>query len=497
MIEQINNFLKDVYVMAIVCNQWGDTGKGKFVDLFAAWADIIVRGTGGANAGHTISINGVQYVFHLIPSGILYDNEGKKNLLGPGVAFDPKIAKEELELLVKNGKTFDNLFISYNSKLLLPQHIVMDSLKDNEKGETKIGTTKRGIGPLYTDHYARIGLTVNDMLNKDILRTKIERNLRDKRKILSFFDPEAVKESMNTPNLDNGIYYKKNGFFDVDTIVEKYYEYGSFFKEKLTDTNIIMKKALADKDKILLEGAQGHLLGVDYGSYPFVTSSDCSIEGLSKGAGIHEKYVDLVLGIVKAFYMTRVGFGAFPTELGGDESDKWCGKHTKEEENNMNASINDTDEFKQGVAIRQEGEEYGATTGRPRRTGWLDLPLLRYAKITNGSNVVLTKLDVLNECEEIKICDHYTYEGPDYNLGNKVLKNGDKIYVANLDNEVLKHCKSNYKIFDGWLSDISNIKSEDELPKNLLDIVNYVEKSAGVNTKIYSVGPDRNQTIFR
>jgi len=496
--NKFEEFLKEVKTLAIVCNQWGDTGKGKFVDYFSEWADIIARGTGGANAGHTILINGKKFVFHIVPSGIIHDSEGKINIIGKGVAFDPRVVKEELEALDEAGISYNNLKIAYNAKLVLPQHLVMDRIRESGSDKTKIGTTGRGIGPVYADYVSRIGLTVNDILNKEVLIKKIKKNLFDKIKLLKCYDKEAIKEIIHHPHLSNGKFYNPDEFLDVNVIVEAYYEYGQFFKEMICDTDKLLKDSLGKK-KILLEGAQGILLSVDYGSYPYVTSSDPSIQGLVRGVGLGEKDVDLVLGIVKAFYMTRVGKGPFPTELGEEKSEEWCNTHTKtnEEEEFGKATVNSEDEFEQGVGIRFSGGEYGATTGRPRRTGWLDFPLLRHSIKINGSDVILTKLDVLDECKIIKVCEEYEYQGDDYFIGGKVFRKGDKLRVAVPDADILEHCRPIYKEFAGWESDITNVKSYDELPERLKGMISYVEESVGVKVAAVSVGADREQTIFK
>lgn len=492
----LNNVLK----LAIVCNQWGDTGKGKIVDLFAEWADIIARGTGGANAGHTIRINGKEYIFHLIPSGILWDSNDKINIIGSGVAFDPRIAIEELAILKKEGKSYDKLQISLNAHLVLPQHLVMDRVKESDSSTGKIGTTGRGIGPLYVDHYDRIGLVVNDLLNKDIFAKKLKRNLAGKIKQLHLSDPNIVEKVMRHEHLENGIFYHPNEVFDVDAIIERYLSYGKELREMINNTEEFIRTSVNKSQKILLEGAQGLLLSVDYGTYPYVTSSDCSVSGLAKGVGISEKNIDLTLGIVKAFYMTRVGEGAFPTEIGGEDSAEWCGRKgvTKnlEKESFVGGSVNNNNEFEQGIAVRLAGNEYGATTGRPRRVGWLDLPLLRHAIKYNGQNIILTKLDVLNECEVIKVCDEYKYTGHTYFSGQRTIKAGEIIKTAIPSAEVLKYCQPVYKEFGGWKKDITGIRSWQDLPKKLKELCQYVSASTDTNIRILSVGPDRNETIF-
>lgn len=489
----IEKRIKDSDVLAFVCNQFGDTSKGKFTDLFAD--DINIRGTGGANAGHTIMINGVKYVFNLLPSGILHDSDGKINIVGSGVAFDPNIVRRELKVLESHGKSFDNLMIAYNSKLVLPQHVLLDNLLSKKK----IGTTGKGIGPLYQDFIGRRRVITNDLLNHDLFCYNLRDSLNYAIKLAKSFDSDDVKTIMNSPALKDGLFYSnEKSIFNIDAIVEHYMDQGKFFKDMIRDTDSFAVKNLGKK-KILLEGAQGLLLSSEYGASPFITCSDSSFIGLAQGAGLTPRDVDLVLGIAK-FYMTRVGEGPFVTELGGNHSDYWCnqvGSRVLEEEAYSSTPINSLDDFEKGVAIRRIGNEYGATTGRPRRIGWLDLPALRYATRVNGPDLIFTKADVLTGIDEIKIATSYTYEGPDFVLGDKVLKEGDTytdhIPLAN----VMKNSRANYVSFSGWDGDISNIRKFEDLPENLKNIFKFVERETNSSVRIVSVGPDRHETIYR
>ena len=494
--------LADINIAAVVCNQWGDTGKGKFVDLLASWADIVVRGTGGANAGHTIRAGLKKLIQHLIPSSILHDAQGKISVIGSGVAFDPRVACNELDALDKEGLSYNHLAIANNAHLILPQHIVMDKLKETIDRTKKIGTTQRGIGPCYTDHYARIGLKVNDLLNPDVIQRKLKRNLADKIRLLSHkgVDPERIREIMKHELLENGIYYTPSKFFDTGAIIERYREYGKRLHDMIQDTDVLVQEAVRTSKRILLEGAQGLGLDIDKGTYPFVTSSNTSIDGLARGAGL-PRYVavDLVIGILKAFFMTRVGEGAFPTELGGEESRKHCDAKgmTKDTELKLypDASVNHSNELRQGIGIRLAGDEYGATTGRPRRVGWLDLPFARYAKQFNGPNVALSKVDVLDDCDTIKICNAYKYQGPDYHVGGHMLRAGDRITLTIPDPDVLQYCRPTYKSFTGWKQRIADIQSTEQLPTNLKSILAYVKREAGINIVMIGIGPEREQVI--
>ncbi len=484
--------------VAIVDAQWGDTGKGKFVDLLSGWADIIARGTGGANAGHTICIGDETHIFHLIPSGILRDGEGKINIIGNGVAVDPSIIRRELRVLREKGLTNERLMIAYNAHLVLPQHLVMDRIRESSAGSDKIGTTGKGIGPLYIDHVARIGLQVADMLNKDCFVRKLKRNLVDKVAYLRTFDSEIVRKVMSHDDLANGEFYNPDSIFTLEAIVAAYEDHAHALRGMIRDTDAFLRKSVGTK-KILLEGAQGVLLSVDHGIQPYVTSSDCTLAGLTKGVGLTVRDVDCTYSIVKAFFMTRVGEGVFPTEFGGEDSAKWCGSKeaTKvaEQEKYPNASINSTDTFEQGVAIRLQGAEYGSTTERPRRTGWLDLPLLRYAMQFSSKGLILTKLDVLDECEAIRICVAYKYLGKRYDMGEKIIEHGDEIRVAIPNNDVLKYGQPVYRDFPGWLCKISDIRSATDLPSKLVAIVAFLEAETGAKVVAVSVGRSREQTI--
>lgn len=499
----LDELLKDKKVVAVTCNQWGDTGKGKFVDLIAEKANTIIRGTGGDNAGHTIcwrdTYGEQELVTHILPSGILYDSSGKTNIIGSGTVLYPKTLILELRALVAKGLTFNNLLVALNAKLILPQHILLDRLRESQAGIGKIGTTGKGIGPAYVDHYSRNGLVVNDLLNKDIFVKKLRKNISDKLQIFNTTDWEVMKNILDSPHLENGAYYLGHGRINEEAIVEMYMDYGEQIKDLIYDTDSFTRNNLGG-GLILLEGAQGALLSIDHGTYPFVTASDCTVAGLAQGAGLSPAAVDLSLGIVKMPYMTRVGRGPFPTELGGGDSDRWCNSseanRLEEEKLFPEASINDDYELFQGVAVRRAGNEYGATTGRPRRTGWLDLPLLRHALKFSGPNTILTKLDVLNDCDLIKICTAYEYRGPDYYYGKQLLTAGTVINNAILSDEVLANCIPIYQEFPGWKKSLENIEKVYDLPAELDNIIDFVMKNSGMRPRIISVGPRRDQTIF-
>ncbi|MFO0702941.1 MAG: adenylosuccinate synthetase [Candidatus Andersenbacteria bacterium] len=500
-------FLNDVSTVAVVCLQFGDTGKGKIVDWLAEWAEVVVRGTGGANAGHTVCHDGKRYVLHLVPSGILRDGEGVENVIGSGTAVDPGALTAEIAALRAGGIRCANLRLSHQAHLVLPQHLVLDRVRESCAEAGKIGTTGRGMGPVYTDHYARLGLRVNDLLNPDEFVCKLRRNLVEKVRLLRTFDPGVVRAVMQHEHLASGAYYHPETIFDVDAIVARYLGFARELEPLVRDTGALVRRAHWDKMRIVLEGAQGSLLSVDEGTYPYVTSSDCSLHGLARGAGLEVATdVELALGLAKGFYMSRVGEGPFPTELGGERSAEWCGRpdvtEAREAAEYPAVSVNSSDAFEQGIAVRRTGVEYGSTTKRPRRVGWLDLPLLRYAvqRVPTRCELVLTKLDVLDDCERIKVCTHHEYHGSGYRQAEETLRPGMSIEVANPDSTVLAQSVPMYQTFVGWCSQLRNVESVHDLPAALVTLVGALEDwldddEVGADVRVLSVGPGREQTI--
>ncbi len=419
-------------VTVLVGSQWGDEGKGKIVDILCENYDIVARYQGGANAGHTVTIGEKQYILHLIPSGILRENV--ICVIGNGVVIDPNALLDEIELLRKNGISVEGrLFISHNAHLIMPYHKLLDSI--NETNGNKIGTTGRGIGPCYIDKYARKGIKIVDLLNKKILEEKIRENLKEKNNLL--------KKIYNHAELD------------VEEIIKEYVEFDKTIDQYVKDVPSYLNNAIAEGKSILLEGAQGALLDVDHGTYPYVTSSSPTSGGACTGTGIPPTKINLVFGIVKA-YTTRVGFGPFPTEL-----------------------LDDT-----GEKLREIGSEYGATTGRPRRCGWFDAFLVKYSATINGiEQAAITKLDVLSSFKEIKICIGYELNG-------KLLKSFPT------DVQQLSEVKPVYQNFSGWNTDISKCGSYSELPPEAKKYLEFIANYTGIKITIVSVGPKRAQTFF-
>jgi adenylosuccinate synthase len=499
--DLLNKFLSDKQCVAVVCNQWGDTGKGKLVDLLSTWADIIIRGTGGANAGHTIVVKDQKHIFHLLPSGILHDVDAKVNVIGRGVAFDPQAVIDELDVLQTAGIAVKNLKISHQAPLMLPFHILIDRMGDKVQ---KIGTTGRGIGPLYTDYTARHSLFLNDIFNPAIFREKLTKYLEGKKNILATLDKEMAKEVLAHPHLGGGIYFHPENILDIEAIVTKYTgDFASRLKPYIIDLENFVQEARQLKKNILLEGAQGTLLSIDFGTTKFQTSSDCTIDGLARGAGLRELDVDHVFGIAKAFYMTRVGNGPFPTEFGGKESEEYCSRGiTKDQEKAEHASrveeyLSGDDQLKLGIAVRLLGDEYGATTGRTRRNGWLDLVALKYAMQYNGHGLTLTKVDVLDKFAKIKLAVAYKYNGPDIFYAGHELKTGQQIDFFPRFSEILYHCEPVYQEFTAWQTAISDVKDYESLPQAIKTIVEFIEQYTGGKIEVISVGPDREQTIFK
>jgi adenylosuccinate synthase len=419
-------------VTVLVGSQWGDEGKGKIVDILSEKYDIVTRYQGGANAGHTVEIGEKKYILHLIPSGILRENV--ICVIGNGVVIDPTALLDEINLLEKNNIKVDGrLFISHNAHLIMPYHKLLDSI--SESGDNKIGTTGRGIGPCYIDKYARKGIKIVDLLNRKALEEKIRENLKEKN------------------NLLKKVYGHEE--LDVEEIIKQYVEFDKTIDKYIKDVPSYLNSAIAEGKSILLEGAQGALLDVDHGTYPYVTSSSPTSGGACTGTGIPPTKIDDVVGIVKA-YTTRVGFGPFPTELINDEGEK----------------------------LRKIGAEYGATTGRPRRCGWFDAFLVGYSAMINGiDSVAVTKLDVLSSFENIKVCVGYEL-------------NGKQLKSFPTDVERLSSVKPVYEILPGWNSDISKCLSYSELPDKTKNYLNFISEKSGIKIKIVSVGPKRQQTFF-
>lgn len=423
--------------LVVVGSQWGDEGKGKITDLLSEEADIIVRYQGGCNAGHTVVKGDEQYIFHLIPSGILH--QGVKCLIGNGVVIDPESLLQEIEnLKKKNIEIDDSLFIDFKSHVVLPYHKTLDEIKEAKRGKDKIGTTKRGIGPAYVDKIARTGIRIIDLIDEKFLQKKLENNLNEK---------DTIFEKLYGFKISNQ---------EKKDILKKYKEYGQLLKKYVTDVSLYLNQAIDEDKKILFEGAQGTLLDVDHGTFPYVTSSNPIAGGACIGTGVGPTKIDRVMGITKA-YTTRVGRGPFPTEMQGELE-----KYT-----------------------RQKGGEFGATTGRPRRCGWFDAVLVNYAVRINGMySMVLTKIDVLSGFDRIKICTSYKYN-------EEIIKE----FPVNL--ETIRNCIPVYEEMEGWKEDISQITKYGDLPQQLKDYINRIEELVKTKVVIVSVGPKRSQTIIR
>ena len=417
----------------LVGAQWGDEGKGKVVDMLGSDVDVFVRFQGGANAGHTVISDGQKVVFHLLPSGMLYS--GKLCVLGNGLVIDPEQFLAETSELFNKGQDKARLVVSPHAHVVMPYHKMLDKLQEEARGKgRKIGTTGRGIGPCYVDKYSRSGLRVEDLLNPDILRERLTYILEEKNQIFTKL-------------------YNQNPIA-FDEIYEPAKKWGEAMAPYVDDTRALLRKAVDEGQHVLLEGAQAALLDIDHGTYPYVTSSSTSASGAFSGTGLAPNDLTRVISVVKA-YTTRVGEGPFPTE----------------------------DFEEAGETLRKNGGEFGATTGRPRRCGWLDMPALKYSMELNGANVIaLTKLDVLTGMGGIKVCTAYEL-------------NGEKISTWPTDTRVLSELKPIYEILPGWDDDITNCKTFEELPENAKAYVRYIEENLKTPVGLIGVGADRNQTI--
>lgn len=420
-------------VSIIVGAQWGDEGKGKIVDMLSEEADIVARYQGGANAGHTIVFDAKKYVLHLIPSGILHPDT--TCVIGNGVVIDPAALMEEIEMLERMGISVEGrLHISHKAHLIMPYHKQLDAAREKQAGS--IGTTGRGIGPAYYDKALRTGIRIVDLLDRDILREKIRHNLEEKNQLLTaLYGAEPI---------------------DVDAMIDEYVEFDTRIDPYITDTTILLNTALKSGKRILAEGAQGALLDLDHGTYPFVTSSNPTSGGACTGLGIPPTAITSVMGVVKA-YSTRVGNGPFPTEL--------------------------NDEI--GELLRTEGHEFGATTGRKRRCGWLDVPALRYSIMINGiSEIALTKLDVLGVLDEIRVCTGYLVDGKPV-----------KSFPA--DVATLSRVECVYQSYPGWKCSLDGIHSFSDLPPAAQHYVEELERLLETQIRWVSTSPAREDTFLR
>jgi len=413
---------------------FGDEGKGKIVDILSEKSDFVVRFQGGNNAGHTVEVGDEQFILHLIPSGILH--AGKKCIIGSGVVVNPEALLEEIdELKLRNISVDGNLFVSDTAHLIFPYHKKLDELREQKKDNKKIGTTKRGIGPAYADKVSRMGIRMLDLLDEEVFSEKLRANLDEKNNLLMHL-------------------YKAEPF-DFNEIFDRYMEYAKIIKPYLVNVPKMLNKAMKENKSILFEGAQGTMLDVDFGTYPYVTSSNPTVGGVFTGTGVGPKAVDEVIGITKA-YSTRVGEGPMPTEL--------------------------SDEF--GDWFRTQGKEFGATTGRPRRCGWFDAVLTRYSvTINHMDSLVVTKLDVMDQLDTVKICTAYEY-------------NGEKLDYPPHNMKILEKCKPVYEELPGWKSSTVDVREYSQLPENALKYINRIAELTGATVKIVSVGPNREETIF-
>ncbi len=418
----------------VVGCQWGDEGKGKVVDLLGTHVDMVVRFQGGNNAGHTVVVNGHKTVLHLLPSGIL--NTHALCVIGPGVVLNPFVLFDECDQLESQGLTLDHLRISDRAHLLMPYHVRLDELIEARGGKYKVGTTKNGIGPCYADKYSRIGLRVCDLADWDVFKEKLKSTLEIK-------NAEIVKVYGGEP-------------FDYDEMVSQFEKIRERMLPMITDSVDLVNRYLDEDKMVLFEGAQANMLDINYGTYPFVTSSSPTSAGVLEGAGIAPQKLNRIIGITKA-YSTRVGEGPFVTEL-----------------------LDET-----GEKLRKKGFEYGATTGRPRRCGWLDLPVIKQACRLNGlTDIAMTKIDILSGFDKIPVCTGYEIDGKEYDAVPASLK-------------VYAKAKPIWKVFDGWKEDISGIRNFEDLPVNCQKYIEFVEEYTGVSVSLVSVSPEREGNIIR
>ena len=419
----------------VVGLQYGDEGKGKITDVLSAKSDYVVRFQGGDNAGHTVYAGEEKFVLHLLPSGVLQCPG--KCIIANGVVVNPKAFMHEIAQIEEKGMRTDHVFISRRAHVIMPYHILLDTYREEEEGGTQIGTTKKGIGPCYEDKIARVGIRMVDLLNPEVLAEKIQKNLKIKN---SLFEK----------------YFEKPGI-EFEEIYKEFLEIGQKLKHRIVDTEVLLNQAIHDGKNILFEGAQALMLDIDFGTYPYVTSSSPSTGGVCTGAGVPPTSLQNLIGVAKA-YTTRVGNGPFPTELNNELGEK----------------------------MRKVGQEFGATTGRPRRTGWLDLVSLKHATMINGiNNLVITKLDVLSGIPSLKIATKYKTE--DGKIIDYFTSSTTKLY----------NYHPVYEELEGWNEDISHARTYEELPVNAKKYIEFIEDYLGINVYLVSVGPERSQNIIR
>lgn len=419
----------------VVGLQWGDEGKGKITDVLAEKSDYVVRYQGGNNAGHTVYVGENKFVLHLLPSGVLQCKG--KCIIGNGVVVNPEAFLDEISQIEKKGLSADHVFISSRAHIIMPYHILLDTYREEAVGNTPIGTTKRGIGPCYEDKVARVGIRAIDLLNKDILKEKIKQNLIVKNALFEkLFDKEPLS---------------------FQEIYNQYLDFSEKLNPRIIDCEYELNTAICENKNVLFEGAQALMLDVDFGTYPYVTSSSPTTGGVSIGTGVPPTRLKNLIGVSKA-YCTRVGNGPFPTEL----------------------------EDETGEQMRKVGHEYGASTGRPRRCGWLDLVALRYSCMINGiTHLVITKLDVLSGFDNIKVCT--SYKTPE----------GDNIDKFPSTTEELSKYNATYTDLEGWKEDISKIKKFEDLPLAAQNYLQFIEDFLGIKIHLISVGPERSQNIIK
>ncbi len=418
-------------VIVVVGCQWGDEGKGKIIDYLAEKAQVIARYQGGNNAGHTVVVKDKKFVFHLLPSGLLYP--GKIGIIGNGVVIEPKSLLQEIDYLKKEIKNI-KIFISENAHIIFPYHRLLDEAKEKKRGVGKIGTTHRGIGPTYTDKMARVGIKAVDLLDEELLSKKLKRNVEEKNFLFQK-------------------YYKTKGV-SFKTIFEEYRSFAKKLRSYIKDVSEIINSNISEGKNVLLEGAQGALLDVDFGTYPYVTSSNCIAGGACSGLGVGPTKINKVIGVAKA-YTTRIGAGPFPTEFDEELNQK----------------------------IRNKGNEFGSTTGRPRRCGWFDAQVVKHAVKINGiKEIVITKLDVLSGLKKIKICVGYKYYG-------KKIDN----FPANI--RIVEKVKPIYEEMQGWEEDLTRIKKYEDLPLAAKKYIKRIEQITQSYVSLVSLGSERNQSI--
>ncbi len=505
----IFKLIKKYQVIAVLGYQAGDEGKGKYIELLTPYCDIVARSGGGHNAGHTVELDtGEVFDFHLIPSGIIHDD--KTFLMGPGMVIDPRSLVREINKLEEKNIRWNKLYISGDAVVITPDLVFLDRTKEKLLGKEKIGTTGLGIGDAYATLVNRNAIRINDLRNKDVFKEKLENRINDTIKM--YINPNRENEKIWREIIeimmkkDLKDFYDKRNFFNIDNMVDDYYDKSEKFKDNIRNVSQILNKAYKDKKRILFEGSQGVWLSVLHGTTRYTTSCSVGTGWLAEGAGFPAQLVDKVYGVIRCPIMNRVGNGPFPSEFGGKRSEEYCMEeggfaHTKDKELKEYPDyiklINSKDPFLRGIANRLKSGNFGTTTKRPRRVGRIDTVALKWAIELYGPDLLVTHLDDCNDTEEIEICTGYKYMGNRVENNGRIWEKGDIVDHFVIDSGFLYNCKPNIETMPGWKQDLAGIKNYNDFPPEARNLLKRVEELTNANINAVSFGSKRSDMVLR